>query len=76
MARCSKAVSVMLPMCRAGMALAIQDSAHLKALAAICADTCRECQAACKEHAEHHEACNWCMETCETCAAECARVAA
>jgi Cys-rich four helix bundle protein (predicted Tat secretion target) len=76
MARCSTTVSAMLPLCRAGLALAIQDSPRLKELAAVCAKTCRDCEAACKEHATHHEACRWCMESCQKCAAECEKVAA
>jgi Cys-rich four helix bundle protein (predicted Tat secretion target) len=76
MARCSTTVSAMLPLCRAGLALAVQGSAHLKALAAVCARTCRDCEAACKEHASHHEACRWCMESCQRCAQECEKVAA
>ena len=76
MARCSTTVSAMLPLCRAGLVLAVQDSAHLKALAAVCARTCRDCEAACKEHASHHEACRWCMESCQRCAQECEKIAA
>ena len=76
MARCSSTVSAMLPLCRASLALAIQDSAHLKALAAVCARTCRDCEAACKEHASHHEACRRCMESCQRCAQECEKFAA
>ena len=76
MARCSESVSVMLPMCAAAEALAIQGSPHLKALAAVCVKTCRDCEAACKEHAMHHEACKRCMEACQHCAAACEKAAA
>jgi len=76
MARCSRTVSAMIPLCRAALSLAVQDSAHLKALAAVCARTCCDCEAACKEHASHHEACRRCMESCQQCAPECEKVAA
>ena len=76
MAKCSETVSAMLPMCSALEALAIQGSPHLKAHAVLCAKVCRECEAACKVHASHHEACNRCMETCQRCAAACEKYAA
>jgi len=76
MVRCSETVSAMLPMCRALQALAIQGSPHLKAHATLCAKVCRDCEAACKVHAGHHEACKRCMETCQRCAAACEKYAA
>ena len=76
MAKCSETVSAMLPMCRALEALAIQGSPHLKAHAALCAKVCRDCEAACKVHAGHHEACKRCMETCQRCATACEKYAA
>jgi Cys-rich four helix bundle protein (predicted Tat secretion target) len=76
MAKCSETVSTMLPMCRALEELAIQGSPHLKAHAAVCARVCRDCEAACKVHASHHEACKRCMETCQRCAAACEKYAA
>jgi len=76
MNRCSETVSAMLPMCQAAEALAIQGSPHLKALAAVCAKACRDCEAACKEHAGHHEPCKRCMETCQHCAGICEKIAA
>ena len=75
MVQCSEAVSAMLPMCRALVALAIQGSQHLKAHAALCAKVCRDCEAACKVHAGHHEPCKHCMETCQR-AAACEKYAA
>jgi len=76
MARCSVAVDAMLAMCRATAALAIQDAPYLKAVAAVCAKACRDCEAACKEHAPHHEPCRRCMETCQKCAAACEKLGA
>jgi Cys-rich four helix bundle protein (predicted Tat secretion target) len=76
MARCSETVSAMLPMCRALESLAAQGSPHLKALAALCAKVCRDCEVACKEHAGHHDTCKRCMESCQKCAAACEKLAA
>jgi Cys-rich four helix bundle protein (predicted Tat secretion target) len=76
LAKCSASVAQMIPMCRALEALAIQDASELKAHAATCAKVCRECEAACKVHASHHEVCKRCMATCQRCAAACDKVAA
>jgi len=76
MARCSTTVDAMLALCRATEALAMQDAPYLKGIAATCAKACRDCEAACKEHAAHHEPCRRCMETCQKCAAACDKIAA
>jgi len=76
MARCSTTVDAMLALCRATEALAMQDAPYLKGVAATCAKACRDCEAACKEHAAHHEPCRRCMETCQKCAAACEKIAA
>lgn len=68
---CTTTVRAMLPLCRATAELALQDSAHLKALAAVCAKACRDCEAACKKHAGHHAECKACMESCKRCADAC-----
>jgi Cys-rich four helix bundle protein (predicted Tat secretion target) len=65
----------MLPLCQALSELAVQRSGHLKGLAAVCAKACRECEAACKKHANHHAECKACMESCQKCAAECEKLA-
>lgn len=74
MAECAGTVRAMLPLCEAVAALALQDSKHLKALAAVCAKACRDCEAACKKHAGHHAECKACMESCARCAAACEKV--
>jgi len=76
MSKCSATVATMLPMCRALAALALQGSPHLAEHAGTCAKVCRDCEAACKVHAGHHEACRRCMETCQRCASACERYAA
>ncbi len=71
MVECASTVRAMLPLCKAVAELAMQDSKHLKALAAVCAKACRECEAACKKHANHHAECKACMESCKRCAEAC-----
>lgn len=71
MAECAGTVRAMLPLCEAVVELSRLDSAHLKALAAVCAKACRDCEAACKKHAGHHAECKACMESCGRCASAC-----
>ena len=71
MVECASTVRAMLPLCEAVAELAMQDSKHLKALAAVCAKACRDCEAACKKHANHHAECKACMESCKRCADAC-----
>src|SRR5690606_10247325 len=71
MAECAATVRAMLPLCEALAELALQDSKHLKALAAVCAKACRDCEAACKKHAGHHAECKACLESCKRCATAC-----
>ncbi len=74
MAECAGTVRAMLPLCEALADLALLDSKHLKALAAVCAKACRDCEAACKKHAGHHAECKACMESCQRCAAACEKL--
>lgn len=76
MAECAGTVRAMLPMCRALADLTRLNSSHVKALAAVCAKVCRDCEAACKKHQNHHAECKACMESCQKCATECEKVAA
>jgi Cys-rich four helix bundle protein (predicted Tat secretion target) len=75
-AKCSVSVAQLVPMCRALEALAIQDASQLKAHAPTCAKVCRDCEAACKVHASHHESCQRCMESCNRCAQACEKMTA
>ena len=76
MAECAGTVRAMLPMCRALAELTRLNSPHLKAFAAVCAKVCRDCEAACKKHQNHHAECKACMESCQRCATECEKLAA
>ena len=75
MIECTGTVRNMLPLCEAVAKLARINSPQLKAVAAACAKACRECEAACKKHANHHAECKACMESCGACAAECEKLA-
>ena len=71
LADCQKRVSDMLAMCEAVGTMVARNTApaaRLKAMAALCADTCRDCERACRPNAS--------MAECKTCAddaAKCAR---
>jgi Cys-rich four helix bundle protein (predicted Tat secretion target) len=64
MANCSKAVREMLIYCNALSKASVQGSKHLKKLAAITLEACRECESECRKHAQHHEVCRECADSC------------
>jgi Cys-rich four helix bundle protein (predicted Tat secretion target) len=76
MAKCASTVAAMMPMCSALQELAIQGSPHLAEFARTCGKVCRDCEAACKVHAGHHQICKECMEACQRCAAACEKYSA
>lgn len=74
LADCQTRVVDMLTMCRAMGSMAAVNTAppaRLKALAALCADTCRDCEGACKPQASTHPECKACMEDASACAKAC-----
>jgi Cys-rich four helix bundle protein (predicted Tat secretion target) len=76
MAHCNAKVHDMLALCRAMLTLASNASPLAVRLAALCADACRDCAAACAEHKEHfahgmHGECKACMESCLACEKAC-----
>jgi len=71
MAECAKAVRDTLAACRGLVSLAAAESKHLKEFATVCAKICRDCEAACKKHENHHAICKRCMEACAACAKAC-----
>jgi Cys-rich four helix bundle protein (predicted Tat secretion target) len=71
LAGCARSVTMMLQMCRALVTAAAQSSPRLKEIARACGAVCRDCEAACKPHAGHHDVCRRCMEACRSCAAAC-----
>lgn len=81
MANCNKRVHEMLAMTRAMQTLAASKSELAKRHAAICADACKACAAACLEHKDHwghgmHLACKACYEACVACEQSCRKLAA
>lgn len=75
MAACLKTALEMVAACQSLIKLASLQSKGTKRMAALCADLCRECEKACKEHEAHHKICKDCMESCNTCAKECDKIA-
>jgi Cys-rich four helix bundle protein (predicted Tat secretion target) len=75
LAECAATIAAMLPACEALAELAVQGSPRLKAMAAVCALICRDCEKACRKH-EVHAICKQCADACATCAAQCDKVQA
>ena len=74
LADCHARVVDMLTMCEATGKLAATNtapSARLKALAGLCAETCRDCERACKPQAAKHPECKACMDDAAECAKAC-----
>jgi Cys-rich four helix bundle protein (predicted Tat secretion target) len=76
LAECGRSVTMMLAMCRALVTAAAERSARLKEIARVCGQVCRDCEAACKPHAGHHDICRRCMEACRACASACEKTSA
>ncbi len=76
LAECASTIAAMLPACEALTQLAVQNSPRLKAMAAVCADLCRDCEKACRKHEMHHAICKACADSCAACARECDKVQA
>lgn len=74
LADCQARVVDMLTMCEAMGTMALTNTAppaRLKALAGLCADTCRECERACKPQAAKYPECKACMDDAAACAKAC-----
>lgn len=74
LANCQARVVDMLTMCKAMGSMAALNTApvaRLKALAGLCADTCRDCETACKPQAATHPECKTCMDDATACAKAC-----
>jgi Cys-rich four helix bundle protein (predicted Tat secretion target) len=73
-AECHARVVDMLAMCEAMGSMAAANASpptRLKALAALCADTCRDCARACEPQAARHAECKTCMDDAAACAQAC-----
>jgi Cys-rich four helix bundle protein (predicted Tat secretion target) len=74
LADCHARVVDMLTMCEAMGKMAAVNTApppRAKALAGLCADTCRDCERACKPQAAKHAECKACMDDAAACAKAC-----
>lgn len=71
LAECARTVNQLIPVCRALAALAAQRSPHLAAQAKVALAMCKECEAACRKHAEHHDFCKACADSCADCIKAC-----
>jgi Cys-rich four helix bundle protein (predicted Tat secretion target) len=74
LAHCQARVVDMLTMCEAiGQMVVVNTApaARLKALAGLCADTCRDCERACRPQAAKHPECKACMDDAGECAKAC-----
>ncbi|MCH9683589.1 MAG: Csp1 family four helix bundle copper storage protein [Deltaproteobacteria bacterium] len=75
MAECAAAVHEMLAICNGVSVLALANSKHLKAGAALCQAVCSDCEAACKPHVGHHATCKACADACAAMIAEAKKLA-
>jgi len=76
MADCARSVNEMLAICGALQALAAQNAPALPKLAAVAADTCKQCEDACRKHEKKHQVCKDCADACADCLKECKKIAA
>ena len=63
-AECLKTVTAMVAICKAVPPVAALETGQVKALAALCANVCKECKKACDEHADKHAECKRCSDAC------------
>lgn len=73
---CAKSVNDMLNVCHALQQLAIAQSPHLPAMAALAAKVCDACEKECRKHENKHGACRACADACKACGNECRKIAA
>ena len=76
LADCMARVHEMHVTCQALSTLAVSDSKHLAKFAAVCAEICKSCEDACREHEKMHASCRACAESCATCIEECNKLSA
>lgn len=76
MADCAKTVQDMRATMVGLAALAASGNPRLPALARIALDLCKECEAACRKHADTHAVCRECADACARCVAACQKIAA
>lgn len=75
MADCARSVQQMLAVCGALQQLASAGSSHLKPLAKVAMDVCKDCENECRKHDKKHTACKECGDACAACYKECKAIA-
>ena len=65
LADCARKVNEMLPICKAFSYQVAGNSPYIKALSAVCAQACKDCEAECRKHEDKHVECKECAESCE-----------
>ena len=76
MAGCAPAVHDMHAVMQGLAAAAASGSKHLKALARVAMEFCKDCEAECRKHADKHAVCRECMEACARTIAACQKTTA
>ena len=76
MSGCTKTLREMMIYCDALSKAAQQKSKHLKTLAKIALEACRDCETECKKHSDKHSVCKECAESCAECIKQCEAVLA
>ena len=76
MAGCGPAVHDMHAVMLGLAAAAASGSKHLKALARVAMEFCKDCEAECRKHADKHVVCKECMEACARTVAACQKTIA
>jgi Cys-rich four helix bundle protein (predicted Tat secretion target) len=76
LADCARAVSDMVAVSQATQALAAAGSPELKAQAGVAVAVLTRCEACCRKHAAHHDACRDCANRCAVALKEYRRLAA
>ena len=74
LAACARAVSEMVPSCRAIATLATFDAKRLVEFLGPCIGVCGDCETECRKHADKHEVCRACAEACANFIAEAKKV--
>lgn len=71
LAECARSVAQLVPVCTALAQLAALNSPRLAEFAKAAALVCKDCEAQCRKHADHHDFCKDCADSCLACIKAC-----
>lgn len=71
LADCARSVAQLVPVCTALAQLAALKSPRLADFAKAAALVCKDCEAQCRKHADHHDFCKNCADSCLACIKAC-----